>query len=186
MRTILRSAAEVNLAILFAAAIIIAGFVPLFTLSGVEGHIFGPMAKTYAYAIAGGLIATFTVSPALSALLLPEALSETETLVVRGLRYIYAPTLGFALGHRILVLGGITLIIAVTVVAMRTLGLEFLPHLEEGNLWIRATLPPTVSLEEAATLHRQDAAHHRRLPGRRHRHFAIGAAGRRHRHHRLF
>ena len=53
-----------------AAAIIIAGFVPLFTLSGIEGHIFGPMAKTYAYAIAGGLIATFTISPALSALLL--------------------------------------------------------------------------------------------------------------------
>ena len=53
--------------IFFAAAIIIAGFVPLFTLSGIEGHIFGPMAKTYAYAIAGGLIATFTVAPALSA-----------------------------------------------------------------------------------------------------------------------
>jgi cobalt-zinc-cadmium resistance protein CzcA len=54
-------------AIFFSAAIIIASFVPLFTLSGVEGHIFGPMAKTYAYAIAGGLLATFTVSPALSA-----------------------------------------------------------------------------------------------------------------------
>src|SRR6516162_5637023 len=59
LRTILRSASEVNQAIFFAAGIIIAGFVPLFTLSGVEGHIFGPMATTYAYAIAGGIVATF-------------------------------------------------------------------------------------------------------------------------------
>ena len=57
------AAAEVSQSIFFAAAIIIAGFVPLFTLSGIEGHIFGPMAKTYAYAIAGGLIATFTSPP---------------------------------------------------------------------------------------------------------------------------
>ena len=62
---IFHAATEVNRAIFFAAAIIIAGFLPLFTLSGVEGHIFGPMAKTYAYALAGGLLATFTVSPAL-------------------------------------------------------------------------------------------------------------------------
>jgi len=65
---IANAATEVNQPILFAAAIIIAGFVPLFTLSGIEGHIFGPMAKTYGYAIAGGLIATFSISPALSAL----------------------------------------------------------------------------------------------------------------------
>src|SRR5216683_2146663 len=76
LRTILRSASEVNQPIFFAAGIIIAGFVPLFTLSGVEGHIFGPMAKTYAYAIAGGLIATFTVTPALCALLLPAQVTE--------------------------------------------------------------------------------------------------------------
>ena len=100
------SAAEVNQAIFFSAAIIIAGFVPLFTLSGIEGHIFGPMAKTYAYAIAGGLIATFTVSPALSALLLPEHMERTETFVVRGLRRVYRPVVGFALANRIVTLGG--------------------------------------------------------------------------------
>ena len=69
-----------NKSIFFSAAIIIASFIPLFTLTGVEGHIFGPMAKTYAYAIAGGLIATFTVTPALSMLLLPKTLSEHDTL----------------------------------------------------------------------------------------------------------
>jgi len=149
LRTILRSAAEVNLAIFFAAAIIIAGFIPLFTLSGVEGHIFGPMAKTYAYAILGGLIATFTVSPALSSLLLPTEPTNADTLVIRGLRYIYAPTLRLAIRNRGLTLAGIILIALLAVFALGALGREFLPHLEEGNLWVRATLPPTISLEEA-------------------------------------
>src|SRR5712672_683296 len=72
LSTIFLAAADVNRSILFAAGIIIAGFLPLFTLSGVEGHIFAPMAKTYAYALAGGLLATFTVTPAISAMLLPE------------------------------------------------------------------------------------------------------------------
>jgi heavy metal efflux system protein len=148
-RTILRSASEVNQAIFFAAGIIIAGFVPLFTLSGVEGHIFGPMAKTYAYAIAGGIIATFTISPALSALLLPERVSETETLIVRGLRRVYEPVVNFAVANRVVTLGGAAVLVAFAVLGVRGLGLEFLPHLEEGNLWIRATLPPTISLEEA-------------------------------------
>src|SRR3954453_10050224 len=67
---ILSAAADVSRSIFFAAAIIIAAFLPLFTLSGVEGNIFGPMARTYAYALAGGLLATFTVTPALSAIIL--------------------------------------------------------------------------------------------------------------------
>src|SRR3954471_18210825 len=79
---------DVNRSILFAACIIIAGFLPLFTLSGVEGHIFGPMAKTYAYALLGGLIATFTVTPALSAIILPEHVKETETILVRVLHRV--------------------------------------------------------------------------------------------------
>ena len=81
---ILTAAAEVSRSIFFAAAIIIAAFLPLFTLSGVEGHIFGPMARTYAYALAGGLLATFTVSPALSAIILPAHVEETETFVMRA------------------------------------------------------------------------------------------------------
>jgi cobalt-zinc-cadmium resistance protein CzcA len=149
LRTILRSASEVNQAIFFAAGIIIAGFVPLFTLSGVEGHIFGRMATTYAYAIAGGLIATFTISPALSALLLPDQVSETETLIVHGLRRAYEPVLNFAVANRMVTLATAAVLVVFAVLGGRSLGLEFLPHLEEGNLWIRATLPPTISLEEA-------------------------------------
>src|SRR6202161_3665940 len=101
------AAAEVSQSIFFAAAIIIAGFVPLFTLSGIEGHIFGPMAKTYAYAIAGGLIATFTIAPALSLLMCPQDLEERETAVVRGLRRIYQPALEFVLANRIITFAGV-------------------------------------------------------------------------------
>jgi len=145
---IANAATEVNQAILFAAAIIIAGFVPLFTLSGIEGHIFGPMAKTYGYAIAGGLIATFTISPALSALLLPDSVAETETLLVRGLRRIYEPVVEFALANRLITLGCLGVLLLVAGLAIRSLGLEFLPKLEEGNFWIRATMPLSISLEE--------------------------------------
>jgi cobalt-zinc-cadmium resistance protein CzcA len=145
---IANSAMEVNQPIFFSAAIIIAGFVPLFTLAGVEGHIFGPMAKTYAYAIAGGLIATFTVTPAMSALLLPEQVEEKETIPVRLIRRVYTPLLKFMLANRILAIGGAVVLVIAALIAGRSLGLEFLPKLEEGNFWIRATFPPTVSLEE--------------------------------------
>ncbi|HZZ57713.1 MAG TPA: CusA/CzcA family heavy metal efflux RND transporter [Opitutaceae bacterium] len=149
LSVIARSASEVDRAIFFSAAIIIAGFVPLFTLSGVEGHIFGPMAKTYAYAIAGGLLATFTISPALSALLLPEQVEERQTWIVARLQRAYSAIMAFTRANRIATIGCAALVVALALFAGKSLGLEFLPKLEEGNLWIRATLPPTISLEEA-------------------------------------
>ncbi|MGE5468735.1 MAG: efflux RND transporter permease subunit [Ignavibacteria bacterium] len=148
---IANSATEVNRAILFSAAIIIAGFVPLFTLSGIEGHIFSPMAKTYAYAITGGLIATFTVSPALSSLLLLKigaADGEHDTFAVRWLRRAYAPAMEFSLRRRRQTLLAAAGVIVLAVIAATRLGLEFLPKLEEGNLWIRVTMPSSISLEE--------------------------------------
>ncbi len=145
------AAAEVSQSIFFAAAIIIAGFVPLFTLSGIEGHIFGPMAKTYAYAIAGGLIATFTIAPALSLILFPDKVEESETLIVRWLRRVYEPALEFVLANRIITFAGLALLAILAFFAVRSLGLEFLPSLEEGNLWVRATFPQSVSLEDSDT-----------------------------------
>ncbi len=147
--TISGAAAEVSQSIFFAAAIIIAGFVPLFTLSGIEGHIFGPMAKTYAYAIAGGLIATFTVAPALSLIMFRSKLEEKDTWVVRRLRRVYQPALEFALANRIITFFGIALVLASASIALHSLGLEFLPKLEEGNLWVRATFPQSISLEDS-------------------------------------
>jgi heavy metal efflux system protein len=148
---ILSAAADVSRSIFFAAAIIIAAFLPLFTLSGVEGNIFGPMARTYAYALAGGLLATFTVTPALSAIILPVHIHETETWIVKQLDRIYMPVLTWAIGNRKIVMAGAAGLVILTIVFVRLLGLEFLPKLEEGNLWIRATLPPTISLQEGNT-----------------------------------
>src|SRR5712671_2935921 len=145
---ILSAAADVSRSIFFAAAIIIAAFLPLFTLSGVEGNIFGPMARTYAYALAGGLLATFTVTPALSALILPSHMLETETRIMAFVHRLYVPALNWAIGNRRLVMAGAAVLVVMTIAFVRLLGLEFLPKLEEGNLWIRATLPPTISLQE--------------------------------------
>jgi cobalt-zinc-cadmium resistance protein CzcA len=145
---ILTAAADVSRSIFFAAAIIIAAFIPLFTLSGVEGNIFSPMARTYAYALAGGLLATFTVTPALSAIILPAHVRETETFLMRVLQRLYMPALERSLANSRVVLIAATALIVMTIFAVRLLGLEFLPKLEEGNLWIRATLPSTISLQE--------------------------------------
>jgi cobalt-zinc-cadmium resistance protein CzcA len=141
------AATEVSQGIFFSAAIIIAAFVPLFTLSGIEGHIFGPMAKTYAYAIAGGLIATFTVTPALSALFLPAKVEDRETILVRFLHRWSLPFIRRALANRVLTIGAILVLLVVTGICSHSLGLEFLPKLEEGNLWVRATMPTSISLE---------------------------------------
>ncbi len=141
------AAGEVTKAIFFAATIIIAGFLPLFTLSGVEGHIFGPMARTYAYALSGGLLATFTISPALAALLLPEKVSHVETRAVRAMRTFYTRVRDTVLArrHATLLVGTTALVVAI--LAGSTIGLEFLPKLEEGNMWVRATMPASISLE---------------------------------------
>ena len=106
------------------------------------------MAKTYAYALAGGLLATFTVTPAISAILLPDHVRETETWVVRVLHRLYTPALHFAVANRVLAIAGVVVLLVLAGVAVRSLGLEFLPKLEEGNLWVRATMPSTISLEE--------------------------------------
>ncbi|MGH6752333.1 MAG: efflux RND transporter permease subunit, partial [Bradyrhizobium sp.] len=144
---ILSAAADVSRSIFFAAAIIIAAFLPLFTLSGVEGHIFGPMARTYAYALLGGLIATFTVSPALAALLLPDKMAHVETRAVRVFRRGYEKLRDLALASRKATLAAGVAALALAGLAGSSIGLEFLPKLEEGNMWIRAVMPASISLE---------------------------------------
>ena len=148
LRLILISALQVDKAVLFSALITVAGFFPLFTMQGVEGQIFGPMARTYAYALAGALIATFTVTPVLASLFLPEHVKETETVVVRLLHRPYNPALRFALANRALTVGFGIVFLAVAAFLGLRLGSEFLPHLEEGNLWIRASMPMTLSLQD--------------------------------------
>ncbi len=147
IRLIYISAAQVDTAVLFSTAITLAAFVPLFTMQGVEGQIFSPMARTYAYALAGALLATFTITPVLASFLLPEHVEETETLVVRAIRAVYTPVLTVALrARRLTVALGVAFLVLSGLLASQ-LGTEFLPALEEGNLWIRASMPPTISLE---------------------------------------
>ncbi len=147
LRVIFVSALQVDKAVFFTAAITVTAFVPLFTMQGVEGQIFGPMARTYGYALAGALLATFTVTPVLAALLLPAHIEEVETIIVRGLRASYTPVLRFALGNLTLtVLVGVVFL-GLSVAAASRLGSEFLPALEEGNFWIRAAMPSTMSLD---------------------------------------
>jgi heavy metal efflux system protein len=150
LQMIFASALQVNKAVFYSTAITVAAFVPLFTMQGVEGQIFNPMARTYAYALAGALLATFTITPMLASWLLPEHVRETETIVVRRLRSIYEPVLHWALSRRAIVVTLGVLFLAVVGLSSLQLGSEFLPHLEEGNLWIRAAMPPTISLEAGA------------------------------------
>jgi heavy metal efflux system protein len=152
LRLILISGLQVDRAVLFSTAIIVAAFIPLFTMQGVEGQIFGPMARTYAYALVGALLATFTVTPCLASLLLPEHVNEVETILVRSLRSLYSPVLRWSLDNRQITVAVGLVFIGISGFLASRLGSEFLPTLEEGNLWIRASMPPTLSLEAGMPL----------------------------------
>jgi cobalt-zinc-cadmium resistance protein CzcA len=152
LRIIFASALQVDKAVFFSTAVTVAAFVPLFTMQGVEGQIFNPMARTYGYALFGALLATFTVTPVLASILLPEHIEETETIVVRALRWVYSPLLRWSLAHRAVMVVIAVGLLAVFGLLLTRLGTEFLPALEEGNLWIRATMPPTISLEAGMPL----------------------------------
>src|SRR6266446_6600572 len=147
LHRVLTAATEVDKPILFSVIITVAAFLPLFTMQGVEGQIFGPMARTYAYALAGAVIATFTVTPVLSAVLLPEHVNEVETFLVRLFRRGYSVVLPLAVRRYHAAAAVALAFLVVCVILGARLGSEFLPKLEEGNLWIRALLPPTITLE---------------------------------------
>jgi cobalt-zinc-cadmium resistance protein CzcA len=147
LHRILAAAVEVDKPIFFSVVITIAAFIPLFTMQGVEGQIFGPMSRTYAYALLGAVIATFTVTPVMASILLPDRVTEIETFVVRWIRAVYERVLVLAVRNaRFAAMIAVAFLILCGGLGLR-LGTEFLPKLEEGNLWIRALLPPTITLE---------------------------------------
>jgi heavy metal efflux system protein len=147
LRLIFISGLQVNQAVLFTTTITVTAFVPLFTMQGIEGQIFGPMARTYGYALAGALLATFTITPVLASFMIPRKIEKGETIVVRTLRAAYTPLLEWSLGRLAISVGiGVAFLAVGGLVATR-LGSEFLPALEEGNYWLHANMPPTMSLE---------------------------------------
>jgi cobalt-zinc-cadmium resistance protein CzcA len=149
---IIRAAGRVGRPIVFSTAIIVVAFVPLFTMTGVPGKIFAPMSITYGFALLGALLMACTLAPVLCAFLLRSSIRETDTVVVAAVRKANARVVVWALEHRIMVVGVATGLVILAFLAFRSLGGEFMPPLEEGNLWVRATMPVDISFDQADRL----------------------------------
>jgi len=149
---ILAAAREVGAPMSFSTLIIGVAFLPLFTLTGVPGAIFAPMARTYAFAIGGAILLALTLTPVLTRKFLPENLEEKENFLMRVLYRLYDPLFALAMRwpKQAIAVGAIPIIACVLLFPL--LGREFMPKLEEGNIWIRATLPMSISLEKSSSL----------------------------------
>ncbi len=146
---ILAAAGEVGRPIVFSTIILGVAFLPLFTLTGVTGVIFSPMAHTYAYAIAGAFVLSLTLTPAL-ARHLPLGQEERDNALLRALQRFYAPATEWSLRHPgVAAAAGLSPVLLFFVL-FPFVGREFMPKLEEGNFWIRATLPLSVSLPQSS------------------------------------
>jgi cobalt-zinc-cadmium resistance protein CzcA len=148
-KRILAAATEVAMPVLFSTIIIAVAFLPLFTMTGVEGVIFSPMARTYALAIGGAILLSFTLTPVLAGIFLKEV-SDKENPVMRFLNRFYVPASRTAMRWPRMSIVAVVASALLCVALFPLLGREFMPTLEEGNLWIRATLPTSVSLEQSA------------------------------------
>ncbi len=147
---IIRACYEVERPLFFSTAIMVFAFIPLFTMQGPEGQIFGPMADTYAFALAGGLLLALTVAPVMCYLFFKNLQPSQDNWLVRYLKRSYLHQLERCLNHRILTLLLFGSLTAITIGMLPLLGREFMPELEEGNLYIRGTFPVNASLEEVA------------------------------------
>jgi cobalt-zinc-cadmium resistance protein CzcA len=144
---ILKACGEVDKALFFSTAIMVCAFLPLFTMQGPEGQIFGPMAQTYAFALAGALVLALTLSPVLCLLLCRNIKQGGDNFLVRHLKRGYLRRLEFCLRHRWGTLAVMGALLVATLAVLPFLGREFMPELEEGNLYIRGTFPVNSSLE---------------------------------------
>lgn len=149
---IIRAARQVGRPIFFSTAIIVVAFVPLFTMTGVPGKIFAPMSITYGFALLGALLMAFTLAPVLCSFLLRGPIGETDTVMVGAVRRAYLALVAWALDRHILVVVFSTGLMVLALFALRSLGGEFMPPLEEGNLWVRATMPVDISFDQADRL----------------------------------
>jgi cobalt-zinc-cadmium resistance protein CzcA len=156
---ILRSAREIDRALLFSTLIMVCAFVPLFAMSGPEGQLFAPMAQTYAFSLAGALILAVTLTPVLCLLFFKKVKPIQDNFLVRYLKARYLRWLRVCLKHRWATILLMTAVIVVTAtVLMPRIGSEFMPELEEGNLWIRCTGPLNQALERNIEIAKQARA----------------------------
>jgi cobalt-zinc-cadmium resistance protein CzcA len=145
-----QSAREVATPMTFSTLIIGVAFLPLFTMTGVSGVIFAPMARTYAFAIGGAICLALTLTPVLASKLIPPNAEESESIIMRILHKVYGPAFDLAMKFPKGALAFSLAPIVLCVVLFPLLGREFMPKLEEGNFWIRATLPMSISLDQSA------------------------------------
>ena len=146
---ILAATAEVGRPTFFSMLIIIAAHIPIFTLQRHEGRIFAPMAWTVTSALIGSLLFSLTLVPLLCYFFLRKNVPQEENAVTRRCRRVYEPVLGWALGHRGLILGLAVVALGLSLLGATRLGTEFLPELNEGTIWVNADMPASVSVEQA-------------------------------------
>jgi cobalt-zinc-cadmium resistance protein CzcA len=150
--TILRAGVEVGGPVFFSTLVFVIAFLPLFSMRGVEGAIFSPMSQTYAYARATAILLAVTLTPALATILLGKGVREAHNPVWEAIRTFYRRLFTFVLEWPKSVLAVIVLLVAFVLSLFPRLGGEFLPKLEEGNIWARATMPLSISLDHGAHL----------------------------------
>jgi len=148
---ILAASSEVGRPMAFSTLIIAVAFLPLFTMTGVTGVIFSPVARTYALAIGGAILLALTLTPAATTWLLPAETEEKESRLMNFINRLYEPLFDLTLRHprRAVLLQLLPVLVCVALFPF--LRGEFMPKLEEGNFWIRATLPTSISLEKSAS-----------------------------------
>jgi heavy metal efflux system protein len=150
---VIRSAArDVERPIFYAVAVIIAGYLPIYALTGPSGRLFHPMADTMSFALLGALLCSLTVLPVLCATFLRGRIKEPRVRLYERLRRFYGSVLSFCLNHRLATVAVCLAVLGASLLLIPSIGAEFMPHLDEGALWVRATTPYTISFEESAKL----------------------------------
>jgi cobalt-zinc-cadmium resistance protein CzcA len=150
MEVIGEAAKDVDRPIFYSVAVIIAGYLPIYALSGPSGKLFRPMADTVSIALVGSLILTLTFVPVMCWYWFKNGVHERVNKPFEWVRRKYAGELEWCLNHPKITMLVATAIFAATLLLVPFIGGEFMPHLDEGALWVRATLPYTISFEEAS------------------------------------
>ena len=149
---ILIAARDVDRPIFYSVAVIIAGYLPIYALSGPSGKLFHPMADTMSFALIGSLVLTLTLVPVLVSYWFKGGVREKVNRPFEAIKRFYAGKLAWCLEHRGVTIGVAALIFCLTLLLVPFIGGEFMPHLDEGALWVRATMPYTISFEEASRI----------------------------------
>jgi cobalt-zinc-cadmium resistance protein CzcA len=149
---ILAAAKDVDRPIFYSVAVILAGYLPIYALTGPSGKLFHPMAETMSFALVGALILTLTLIPVLASFWFKKGVREHRNRAFEWMKEKYAGQLDWALDRPKTVLVIATLIFGATLLLVPFIGGEFMPHLDEGALWVRATMPYTISFEEASKI----------------------------------